>query len=283
MADKFLNLTGLQHYHGKVETIFAGSMEIVGKTVTLKSKSGAVLSTITLPSQVYELATGSRDGLMSSAHYTKLEGISVGATKVENSSVNGNIKIDGAETPVYAHPTSTAGALAVGLYKLSTNADGHVISGTKVVKSDITALGIPAQDTTYKPVTVNANGLMTSELYSKLDGIEASAQVNKIESVSVDGKALVIAGKAVNIDLSPYALKSQVASAVRYKGSVATYSNLPQASAVETSDMYNVEQASPAAGIDAGTNVVWNGKSWDPMAPMFVIEALSTTEIDTVF
>ena len=56
MADKFLNLTGLQHYHGKVETIFAGSMEIVGKTVTLKSKSGAVLSTITLPSQAYELA-----------------------------------------------------------------------------------------------------------------------------------------------------------------------------------------------------------------------------------
>ena len=36
---------------------------------------------------------------------TKLNGVAAGATKTEASSTNGNIKINGAETKVYAHPT----------------------------------------------------------------------------------------------------------------------------------------------------------------------------------
>ena len=40
-----------------------------------------------------------------SALLTKLNGITEGATKVEASSTNGNIKINGTDTKVYAHPT----------------------------------------------------------------------------------------------------------------------------------------------------------------------------------
>lgn len=36
---------------------------------------------------------------------TKLEGIATGATKVEKSATNGSIKMNGAETTVYTHPT----------------------------------------------------------------------------------------------------------------------------------------------------------------------------------
>lgn len=39
---------------------------------------------------------------------TKLEGITTGATKVEKSTTNGNIKVNGVETQVYSHP-ATAG------------------------------------------------------------------------------------------------------------------------------------------------------------------------------
>lgn len=41
-----------------------------------------------------------------SAYKTKLDGIAAGATKVEASSTNGNIKINGTETKVYTHPGS---------------------------------------------------------------------------------------------------------------------------------------------------------------------------------
>ena len=56
--------------------------------------------------------------------------------------VNGNIKIDGIETKVYTHPSYTA--KASGLYKITTDATGHVSEATAVSKADITALGIPA-------------------------------------------------------------------------------------------------------------------------------------------
>ena len=47
--------------------------------------------------------------------------------------------------------------------------------------------------------------------------------------------------------------------------------------------MYNVVEADAAHGIDAGTNVVWNGTSWDAMAPMITFNGISNAEIDALF
>lgn len=47
----------------------------------------------------------------------------------------------------YDHAAAKGSAYQSGLYKITTNSEGHVISATVVQKSDITALGIPAQDT----------------------------------------------------------------------------------------------------------------------------------------
>ena len=50
----------------------------------------------------------------------------------------------------YAHAVTNKGsAFSSGLYKITTNSEGHVTAATAVAKTDITALGIPAQDTTY--------------------------------------------------------------------------------------------------------------------------------------
>lgn len=90
----------------------------------------------------YENATTSDDGLMSSEDKAKLDGIATGANK-------------------YTHPNSAAGAKSSGLYKIATDAQGHVTGATAVAKGDITALGIPAQDTTYsnmKGATSSAAG-----------------------------------------------------------------------------------------------------------------------------
>lgn len=47
----------------------------------------------------------------------------------------------------YVHPAGSAPSKASGLYKFSTDSTSHVASVTAVTKSDITALGVPAQDT----------------------------------------------------------------------------------------------------------------------------------------
>lgn len=63
----------------------------------------------------------------------------------------------------YAHAVTNKGvAKTSGLYKITTNSEGHVTAGTAVTKSDITALGIPAQDTTYSAATTSAAGLMSA-------------------------------------------------------------------------------------------------------------------------
>lgn len=121
-----------------------------------------------------------------------MESISAGATKVEASEINGNIKIDGEETTVYTHPTTTA--VAAGFKKVGNDDKGHVVLGADVTKQDIVALGIPAQDTTYQPATTEANGLMSKEDKTKLDGMavaldtEVTAMLNEVFGTTENGQ-----------------------------------------------------------------------------------------------
>lgn len=97
------------------------------------------------------------------AEKTKLGGIEEGANK-------------------YTHPTHTAAAS--GLYKVTVDALGHVTATTKVVKNDITGLGIPAQDTTYAAVTQSENGLMTASDKTKLDGMTIATDAEVTEMLT---------------------------------------------------------------------------------------------------
>lgn len=69
----------------------------------------------------------------------------------------------------YVHPTYTNADL--GLYKLSVDEFGHVSVTVAADKADITALGIPGQDTTYEVATTSMNGLMSAIDKTKLDGL----------------------------------------------------------------------------------------------------------------
>lgn len=78
----------------------------------------------------------------------------------------------------YTHAVTNKGSqFASGLYKITTNGEGHVTAATAVVKEDITKLGIPAQDTTYDLATTTNDGLMSSEDKTKLDSLENTSKV----------------------------------------------------------------------------------------------------------
>lgn len=102
----------------------------------------------------YEEATPDSAGLMSAADKTKLNGIEDGANK-------------------YTHPGYTP--QDSGLYKITVDATGHVSAASAVEKGDITALGIPGQDTTYQNATQSTAGLMSAADKTKLDNIPTSA------------------------------------------------------------------------------------------------------------
>jgi len=72
---------------------------------------------------------------------------------------------------------------------------------------------------------------------------------------------------------STYAKKTDVAGAYIYKGSVATYANLPS-SGQTAGDVYNVEAN--------GMNYAWNGTAWDALGETFSISSITNAEIDTI-
>ena len=278
MATQYLDLAGLTHYDGKLKEKTAGSITLEGQTVKLKAISGAVLSTFIIPRQEIGVANGTTNGLMSKEHFTKLEGIAANATKVEESETNGNIKINGKETTVYMPEKYTAHE--AGLYKITVTDKGAVSVATAVTKEDITKLGIPGQDTTYELATGQKNGLMSSAQFSKLEGVQAGAQVNVIEKVSVDGSPLPINSKGVNIDLSGYAKKTDIVNVYKYKGSVENFEALPKEGQT-AGDVYDVKAAH--GDNPAGTNYAWDGKQWDALGGAFRIDSIPTGEIDKLF
>ena len=128
----------------------------------------------------YNDATTSTHGLMTAADKTKLNGIAANANNYTHPSshplsmitetdtlkvmtADERTKLAGiaAGANKYTHPGYTA--KSSGLYKVTVDSTGHVSAVTAVTKADITALGIPGQDTdttysTFKGATSSAAG-----------------------------------------------------------------------------------------------------------------------------
>lgn len=110
--------------------------------------------------------------------------ISAGATKTEASETNGNIKIDGVETPVYRHPNDKS-AQAIALRKVGSDTEGHVLGGEVVVKNDITTLvGAVGEEE-------GDLGMMTAADKNKLGGIAAGATKVQGNAATTNGTILV--------------------------------------------------------------------------------------------
>ena len=126
-----------------------------------------------------EEATETESGLMSATDKVKLNGIEENANN-------------------YTHPSYTA--RNEGLYKVTVDTTGHVSDAVEVTKDDITALGIPAQDTTYSEATTTSAGLMSATDKSRLDGLVATggeANQNAFSNVAV-GSVTVTADNATD-------------------------------------------------------------------------------------
>ena len=184
----------------------------------------------------YNDATQSTHGLMTAADKKKLDGVAAGANN-------------------YVHPSYTA--KDSGLYKVTVDASGHVSAATAVVKADITALGIPATNTTYSKSTTSADGLMSKEDKTKLDGFGAA---------------------------STYASKTYVGQQISAAGHIkkSIVDTLPETKDAKDNIIYMVKKVTPD-----GTNLydeymLISGAMEKIGDTKTVIEAITNTEIDTI-
>lgn len=158
--------------------------------------------------------------LMTDAEGTKLEGIAEGAQVNVIDSVDtaqfaidasknltlldvAMSKVSGLQAALDSKVTKVEGARlitsdeATKLEKLVLSQDGTVEISGEINASNVKELG--SWITTNRDTVL---GLLSVEKESKLDAIEAGAQVNKIESVKVGGTLLDIVEKSVNIPIA---------------------------------------------------------------------------------
>lgn len=105
-----------------------------------------------------------------------------------------------------------------------------------------------------------------SESNAKVSASNASTSENKASSSATNAatSATNAAISAVNAAASAKEAKDateRITKAMVYKGSVATYADLP--TDADVGYMYNVQTADTPHGIKAGDNVVWSGSDWD--------------------
>ena len=152
-----------------------------------------------------------------------------------------------------------------------------------------------------KSVLDSTTASYTTEEKTKLGGVASNAQVNVIESISVNGNQKTVTNKNVDIDvptelsqlsgdsthrtvsdtekstwnskvdkevnnLTNYYTKDEadakLSSVYKYCGTVNNYSDLPSTN-LRVGDVYNIVNADTTHHIKAGDNVAWNGSAWD--------------------
>lgn len=125
--------------------------------------------------------------------------ITAALATIQASSTNGHLDVNGTDVTVYTHPAHAA--KKAGLYKVTVDAEGHVSAAEAVTKTDITGLGIPAQDTTYTDVTAGgASGLMTGADKTKMDGIAVGA--TKVEASDTPGNIKINGSETVVVTIA---------------------------------------------------------------------------------
>lgn len=117
--------------------------------------------------------------------YTKLANIAEGATKVEASSTNGKIKINGTDTIVYTHPTTTAVTAAA--VKVGKDSSGHVVLGNALTASEVGAIATTAKGAANGVAELDSTGKVpSSQLPSFVDDV---LEYDKQSSFPTTGEA----------------------------------------------------------------------------------------------
>ena len=153
--------------------------------------------------------------------------------------------------------------------------------------------------------TDEKNKLAELENYDDTDIKNQIAQAGKIDTVKVNGAALTVTDKAVDITVPTnnnqltngagyqtaseveQLINNKVSSVMTYKGTVANYTDLPTNAA--TGDTYNITNSSDYN--KPGDNAVWNGTNWDVLSGTIDLSnyytksemtAITNGEIDTI-
>lgn len=282
---KYLDQDGLLYFWQQLKTLFAGKVDKV---------SGKGLST----------------NDFTNADQTKLNGIETGAevNVLEGVNVNGTAATITNKIAAVAVPTKTSDLTNDSGYITSADVPEGAAASTTTPKMDGTAstgteTAFARGDHIHPKDTSKAN-LASPTFTGTPAGPTAAAGTNTTQLATTAFVQTAISGKqdTLTFDNTPtsgssnpvtsggiytalgnylttsdaastYATKSEISTAYRYKGSVASVSNLPSTGNT-VGDVYNVEATD--------MNYAWTGTAWDQLGGTFTITSITNAEIDAI-
>lgn len=215
MSDvKVIDTNALLYYHGKVKEMLGGKVDkVTGKALSTNDFTDAYATKL--------------QGIESGADVNLIESISVNNVNQSITSKNVNITV----------PTNN---------NQLTNGAGYQTS-SDVSSAISTAIADKVDKVTGKGLSTND---FTDAYETKLDGIEASADVNLIESISVNNTNQTITNKNVNITVPTN--NNQLTNGAGYQTASDVSSAISTALSGITGFSFSVENSLPASGT-AGT------------------------------
>lgn len=113
------------------------------------------------------------------------------------------------------------------------------------------------------------NNILQHQLDNKIDKVEGKG-LSTNDYTDIDKSKLNKFSDADN-----YALKSDIVNIYKFKGSVASYEDLPDSGNI-VGDVYNTE--------DTGMNYAWVGdNTWDALGGTISFEYITNSDIDIMF
>lgn len=132
---------------------------------------------------------------------------------------------------------------------------------------------------------VAGKGLSTNDFdntyKTKVDGIAEGAQINVIETVTIDNVAQTVTNKGVALDLSNYAKKSDITSAMNFKGVIENYSKLLTDGEAVIGNVYNVKNGggtdANGTAVTAGAQLAYTAGGWVVISSSVVLSGYAQT------
>lgn len=279
---KFLDDNGLLYLWSKIKAI------IPKKTSDLTNDSGFITSadvpegaaaSTTTPKMAGTAAIGSETAFARGDHVhpsdtTKVDKVAGKGLSEEDYTTAEKNKLEGIAEGANAYSLPNATASVLGGVKIGTNI--NVSSGVISVTDGTTS----AKGVVQLTDSVASASKTTAATPNAVKSAYDLANSKQSPATTLSGYGITDAYTKTEVD-------AKLTSAVHYKGTVASYSDLPTSNNV--GDMYNITAADSANGIKAGDNVVWNGSSWDVQSGTVdlsgcvqITDTITNAEIDTI-
>ena len=252
---KYLDQDGLLYFWQQLKTLFAGKVDKV---------TGKGLST----------------NDFTTADQTKLNGIATGAqvNVLEGVNVNGTAATITNKIAAVSVPTATSQLTNDSGFITSADVpEGAAASTTTPLMDGTAAVGT---ETTFargdhRHPTDTSRAPLASPTFTGTPAAPTAAAGTNTTQLATTAFVQTALGSYVTTATAEatYAKKTDIATAYRYKGSVASVSDLPSTGNT-VGDVYDVQATD--------MNYAWNGTAWDQLGGTFTIESISNSDIDTI-